>query len=161
MAQQIARRLKLSRFYQDVLCRLIDQHLRPLFLYQHHQKGQLTSNGETRFCEDCHSFGTALLFHATNDMLGKTNKTAGMEDTLTFFHRLHTLLSEYRNLLETPSLINGDDLQTIFGLTPSSYFQEVLFAVQSAPFHGSIKTREEALILAEEYISAHPPASIK
>ena len=55
--------------------------------------------------------------------------------------------------IRPPRLVTGDDLLAI-GLTPGPLFREILNAVEEAQLNDSIRTREEALILAKSLIPA-------
>ena len=74
----------------------------------------------------------------------------------------HRLLDNYnfvrRFIDETPAeeirpprLVTGDDLLTM-GLNPGPVFKEILNAVEEAQLNDSIRSREEALILAKSLI---------
>jgi poly(A) polymerase len=55
--------------------------------------------------------------------------------------------------IRPPRLVTGDDLLAI-GLRPGPLFKEILNAVEEAQLNDSIRTREEALILAKSLIPA-------
>jgi poly(A) polymerase len=55
--------------------------------------------------------------------------------------------------IRPPRLLTGDDLLAI-GLRPGPVFKEILNAVEEAQLNDSIRTREEALILAKSLIPA-------
>jgi poly(A) polymerase len=55
--------------------------------------------------------------------------------------------------IHPPRLVTGDDLLTM-GLSPGPVFKEILEAVEEAQLNDSIRTREEALILAKSLIPA-------
>lgn len=55
--------------------------------------------------------------------------------------------------IRPPRLVTGDDLLSM-GLSPGPVFKEILEAVEEAQLNESIRTREEALILAKSLIPA-------
>lgn len=55
--------------------------------------------------------------------------------------------------IRPPRLLTGDDLLAI-GLKPGPAFKEILNAVEEAQLNDSIRTREEALVLAKSLISS-------
>jgi poly(A) polymerase len=56
-------------------------------------------------------------------------------------------------VIRPPRLLTGDDLLAI-GLSPGPVFKEILNAVEEAQLNDSIRTRDEALILAKSLIPA-------
>jgi tRNA nucleotidyltransferase/poly(A) polymerase len=88
-------------------------------------------------------------------------------DPLTGFWRMHysTVREIVRRYYETPEdvlpsrLIDGNDLQAQFHMTAGPHLREVLESVHQAQLEGVIKTRNEALTLAEQIIRTNKLAS--
>ena len=154
MAKAITKRLKFSNreiLYIDFIIR---NHIRPLFLFTAYQKKTLTNKGITRFFNKCGDNTPALLLHTIADIQGKGNKgDARDEDFINFAKKM---IQDYMSVFipgkKLPPLLTGYDLITEFGLTPSPLFKKVLNHVEKARLCKTIKSRQDALILAKKII---------
>ncbi|MBF0541831.1 MAG: CCA tRNA nucleotidyltransferase [Nitrospirae bacterium] len=61
--------------------------------------------------------------------------------------------NEYLPLSKKPRLINGDDLEEIFGIEPSVQFREILNMVEEKRLAGEICSKEEAVRVVEKFLA--------
>jgi len=67
---------------------------------------------------------------------------------------LSAWLTEKDNLITPPLLLDGHDLQRIFGLQPGKCFGRLLDALEEAQASGEIQTREQAQAFIQQRISS-------
>ncbi|MFC1857330.1 CCA tRNA nucleotidyltransferase [Thermodesulfobacteriota bacterium] len=155
MAKDILTRLKFSNRATDYITFIIRNHIWPLFLFTAQQKKTLTPKGRLRFYLNCGANTPSLLLHATADMQGKENKPGKHTDAFVKF--AEELLVHYFNAFRPqkmkPPLITGHDLINEFQLSPSSIFKKILDVVEEARLSQTIKSKEEALKLVEDFLS--------
>jgi poly(A) polymerase len=71
---------------------------------------------------------------------------------------VHHYFTKHESTIDPQVLITGDDLITVFSLTPGPLFQTVLEAVREEQAEGNIKNREEALSFANKLLQEKKPA---
>ncbi len=148
---KIGHRLKLSRKEMHFVESLIENHLRPLHLFNADQKGMLTGKGVARFFMRCRELTPYLLLHSLADMEGKNRTPQAREIEFRGFIRelAHHYHGEFKPRSESEPLITGRDLIEIFGLSPSPDFKRLLSMVEAARYEGRIETREDALRMVQ------------
>jgi len=154
MAKAITTRLKFSNRERLYIDHIIRNHIRPLFLFTAYQKKTLTNKGIIRFFNKCGDNTPALLLHAIADIQGKWNKgNARDKDFISFAKKMiQDYISVFKPEKKLPPLLTGYDLMTEFGLTPSPLFKKILNNVEEARLCKTIKSRQDALILAKKII---------
>ncbi|MCX5882336.1 MAG: HD domain-containing protein [Deltaproteobacteria bacterium] len=154
LAKEILNRLKFSSKDTEYLCLLIQNHLRPVLLYQAHQNQTLTRKGIVRLFRSLDTHAPDLLIHALADAHAKAEKACDMDPS--YFGFIEDLLKSYfqdytPRKSEAP-LITGKDLITLFGLHPSSAFKIILEAVEEARLSQTLAGREDALALVRAWL---------
>ena len=155
MAVDACRRLRLSNRHQTYIIFIIQNHLRPLFLFTGHQRQKLTRKGITRFFRQSAPFTVDLLIHAIADARGKT---AGQRQTAfeSFCRQLiRSYLIEFRPKAALPPLITGHDLIRQCHLRPSPLFSEILFRVETERLAGRLNSRMDALQWVKNFLTGH------
>jgi putative nucleotidyltransferase with HDIG domain len=153
MAQGICQRLKMSKHDRSYIAFMIQNHLRPLLLFNAYQRGDLTPKGITRFVRKFQDHAVGLMIHAVADQQAKGQNSHA---PLAFIRFGRTILDSYFSVLKpkmkTPRLLTGHDLMETFGLKPSRLIGSVLEGLEEARLNGEIGSKEEALALAARMI---------
>ncbi len=158
LAKEILTRLKFSSKDTEYLCLLIQNHLRPVLLYQAHQNQTLTRKGIVRFFRsliiDETGHAPDLLIHALADACAKTEKVCDIDPSFTCFigDMLKSYFQDFVPRKREAPLINGHDLITLFGLKPSATFKIILDVVEEARLLQTLASREDALTLVRRWL---------
>lgn len=145
MAAAIHRRLRLANRKSKYIERIIQDHMRPLFLFTAHRREKLTRRALTRFFRKTTPYTPDLIFFALADMQAKDN-TADRVAAFTDFAAglLHTYYVDFLPASKKPPFVTGNDLIHA-GLKPSARFAEILERMETERLAGHINTREQAL----------------
>lgn len=143
----MADRLKFSNDEKKHGQTVIQNHLRPLFLFDNFRANRLSARSKTRLYMDCGQFTPDVLLHGLADSLSKRNDEDPDTKQL-FMGFVREVAKDYatRHLpaLDQSKLITGGDLISEYGLTPSPQFRAILTRVEEARLAGLISTRDEA-----------------
>ncbi|MDX9787734.1 MAG: HD domain-containing protein [Desulfobacterales bacterium] len=155
-AQCICKRLRCANTAQNFITAIIARHVRPLHLYQAFQKQTLTDKAITCFFMTCGDDTPYLLWHVAADLFGKG---AASHSTLAPFTAflcmlLNRFFTEFKIKSSSPPLLTGKDLIAEFGLPPSALFKHILARVETARLSGTCTTRNAAISLVRDYLSA-------
>ncbi|KPJ75930.1 MAG: hypothetical protein AMJ54_13460 [Deltaproteobacteria bacterium SG8_13] len=146
-------RLKMSKRDSGYIDFIIRSHIRPLHLFIAHGNGRLTGRGKTRFFTRCGPQTPDLLLHCMADILGKGTGDDRNRRFVDFARQLlQAYLAEYLPRRSRRPLLNGRDLMEAFGLPPSPLLGRLLRQVEEARLAGDIRTRAQALKLAENLV---------
>ena len=156
IAAAIGRRLKLSNRQRHVADAIIRHHIRPLFLYLASEAGRLGRNGTVRFFNRCGGLPLPIIVHAMADIMAKGE---GMQDRDSgFINFCDGLLDAYIDYkarqAAVPPLISGNDLISVFGLSPSPRFKHILNRVDEGRLSGELDTRNQALKWVQAHLSS-------
>jgi len=147
IAAGIGRRLRLSREQRHVADAIIRHHLRPLFLFQASEAGSLGRRGMTRFFTRCGGLTLPIVVHTMADIMAKGAVLDGRNER--FIRFCSELMKTYGAYLDRrtalPRLISGHDLKSVFGLTPSPLFAQILKQVDERRLSGELETRAQAM----------------
>ena len=150
----ISRRLRLSNKQREVSDAIIRHHIRPLFLFLSSEKGSLGPSGIVRFFNRCNNLTLPIIVHAMADIMAK-GKVLQDRDSgfISFCDRLVKAYIDYKNRqAAVPPLINGHDLISVFGLSPSPRFKHILNRVDEQRLSGDLDTRDQALKWVGSYL---------
>ncbi len=154
LAEEILTRLKFSGKDTEYLCLLIQNHLRPVLLYQAHQNQTLTRKGILRLFRSLDIHVPDLLVHALADAFAKTENARNMDPSFSGFIEdlLKSYFQDFVPRKKEKRLITGQDLITLFGLKPSPAFKTILEVVEEARLLQTFSSREEALALVKTWL---------
>ena len=142
---------------------MVQNHLRPLLLFDAHQRGSLTSKGIVRFVRRFQNHIIGLLIHGMADQKAKCG--VGVESYAEYERFSEQILSAYfsdlKPRMEIPRLVSGHDLIRQFNLKPSKFLGTLLEKVEEARLSGEIGTKKEALELAHFLIELEGDAGIE
>lgn len=154
LAEDIMRRLRLSRGEIETAERTIREHLRPAQLAR---APHVTNRAVYRFFRDTGDNGIDVCVLSLADSRGKAvpaineSTDARLRDTLT------TLLERYYgapdSVITPPTLIDGRTLMQELNLPPGPQVGQLLESIREAQAGGEVSSREEALALARRIIT--------
>ena len=137
---------------------LVGQHMRPFHLIKSQQDGEVTTKACIRLIKMVGDELPGLFLLAMADaMAGKGERSpVGIEeDLVALFARVESVRrNNVVPVLVNKPLITGEDLINQLHLSPGPLFGIILNAVRDAQMEKKIRSREEALLLAEEVVQA-------
>jgi tRNA nucleotidyltransferase/poly(A) polymerase len=152
---KVLRQMRFTRTEVRLGETIVRHHMRPLLL-----AGQETVSSRAiyRFFRDTRQAGIEVLLHALADH--QATYADGAQDKR--WPRLVALtarmLADYwerqAERIAPPRLIDGHELMRVFGLQPGPHVGALLEAVREAQVSGEIRTRDEALALAQKELDA-------
>lgn len=143
MIAPIAERLRMSNAERDAVAFIIKNHMR-IFHLMRNNAGR---SARIRFIREAGDMLYALALHSLADMRAKGEPDeAGEAEYLAFAGELIALReNEVLPAMRRPRLIDGKDVMSALGVSPSPVVGEMLREVETAVIEGRITTREEAL----------------
>ncbi len=158
IALRLMQRLRFSSREAELVRAMVDEHLRPLQLFQ---QGMPTRKAIYRFFRDTGEAGIDTLFLSLADHLATVGPRIDLEGwrrhVAVVDYLLRTRLHE-PEVVHPPKLIDGDDLMSELGLPPGPLVGELLEIVREAQAAGEVSTRDEAVELARRQLERHTPA---
>lgn len=153
VAQQICRRLRLSRQDSAYLVLLVREHMRP---GQLRASGPMTGRAVARFFRDLDTMVPDLLLHELADHLATRGPQLSQDGWYAHLAWVAQLLEvAYTPVAERqPPLVNGHDLIVTLNLTPGPQIGALLREIAEAQAAGEISSRAEALHLARSRLLA-------
>ena len=153
IAAGVLERLRFSSKEIKLVETLVTHHLRPT---QMSQEGLPSRRAIYRYFRDTGEVGVDILFSSMADHLATRGPNLDIDHW-----REHTRLVDYvltersseESLVKPPKLLSGDDLITIFGLSPGPALGDLLEAVREAQASGELNTKEEALAYVSRHLS--------
>jgi poly(A) polymerase len=129
-----------------------------------HMRTHLLAEGEVvtrravyRFFRDTRDAGVDTLLLCLADHLATPGPHLRMARWRKTVELVASMLTDYyerqQKVISPPKLINGHDLMDEFGLEEGPRIGELLEAVREAQVEGEVRTKEEALALAEELLT--------
>jgi putative nucleotidyltransferase with HDIG domain len=154
LAEAISCRLKFSKQDADYLRGLIQNHLRPVLLYQAHLDQSLSRKGIVRLFRSLNAHTPEILIMAIADARAKTQQVCDADPSFFAFitDLLKAYFQDYQPEANKAPLITGRDLISLFGLRPSPAFKSILEAVEEARLSHRLAGREEAMALVRTWL---------
>ncbi len=145
IAKEALLRLSFGKKAAKLAYTCVKLHLRPFFLYQLYQKGELTDRAIYRFFRDAGNYAFHVLLLSVADFGATSEEYRGELPLYESF--LKELISFYEDRLENlKPLLSGREIMEILGLDKPGkcvgVFKEKLLELQAL---GKVKTREEAV----------------
>ncbi len=146
LALEVAKRLKLSKAECNWVTDLVRHHMDLLPLIN--GRTALTPRVIYRFYQKVDEVGVAILLHTLADTIGTYGETLSREkweQAVTIAAQFLSAWWDHKESLVNPTpLLDGNDIQRLFGLNPGKKIGELLDALLEAQAGGEIKTQEEA-----------------
>ncbi|MFP4195052.1 MAG: CCA tRNA nucleotidyltransferase [Desulfobacterales bacterium] len=147
--RDINRRIRFSNKENLYTSFLVENHLRPLFLYILHERGKLRPKAVARFFMKTEPRTPELLMLAAADAQGK-NAQASTQFTDFLRDLASRYLNNYLPASRQPGLITGRDLISELGLEPSPLFSKIIQEIEEMRLAGLLKDRDQALRFIRE-----------
>jgi poly(A) polymerase len=157
MAAAVTGRLKFSNPDAAYLHELIENHLRPVLLYQAHQRQSLTRRGIVGLFMSLNDRAPDLLIMALADAFAKTETSLDMDPSYAAFisDLIKMYFQDYLPRKSRAPLITGRDLIARFGLRPSPLFKTILVAVEEARLSQAIANQRDAIALVRAWLASN------
>ena len=160
MFLEIAARLRMSRKESEGIGRLIDMHMHPFHLSTVRRRQELSRKALLKICRRAGEDLPGLFVLAMADSLasrGPKKPVKSMEEEVAMlFAEVQRAKERYiEPVLAGGPLVNGHDLQKVFGLVPGPHFRRILDEVELAQVEGKIHSRRQALSWLESYLRGH------
>jgi poly(A) polymerase len=152
MLREAAVRLRLSKDEVTVLKRIVLFHLRPGYLADN---PILTKRARFRFFRDSDCEAISVLLISLADQRATKGPLATRQSRLRHERVVRRLIKDYfqkKKEKKAKRLINGNDLIRHFKLEPSPLIGRILSEVEEAQAIGKIKTKTEALKIANSVL---------
>lgn len=153
IAEDIARRLKLSNGETDALRNMVFWHLRPGYLADNED---ITKRAIFRYFRDTGLEAVSVLLLSMADQRSTKGPLTSEESRIRHEHACLGLIKEYFRRSKEKKLrrlVNGDDLIRRFKMQPSPLLGKILLQLEESQAIGKIKTKKEALAMAAVLIS--------
>lgn len=151
---RILERLRFSNREIRVVEGLVYHHLRPVQMAD----GQLpTQRAIYRYFRDAGEIGIDILLLALADYLASRGPLVSMEEWSGQCRVMNYILAErerQQTRIPPVQLLDGHDIMRVFGLAPGPLIGKLLSRVHEAYASGELSTKEEALALIREELSA-------
>ena len=155
----IASRFKWGREDSNYVSRLISIHMWPFHLNNARRKTGLTPKAYLRLVKATAGEFPGLFMLAMADSLAGrgTGKPPAMEeDVASLYSEVDEVyLQKIQPVLESPRLLDGNDLKELFGLKPGPIFKEIFANLENGQVEGEVKTREEAIAWVKNFLQDH------
>ena len=152
-----ARRLRLSSAEAKTIATLIRLHMRPFLLMPAFRQGELTWRALGRLVRAARAELPGLFALAMADSLAGQGPQKPEDSEAVLADLADEALRFLKERLEPqerhPRLLSGHDLIRL-GLKPGPKFRQILTAVEEAQWEGAVRTREDALRMAQGLVEA-------
>ena len=152
IAENIARRLKLSNDEINSLKIMVLWHLRPGYLADNEE---LTPRAKFRYFRDTGREAIGILLLSLADQRATKGPLTTDESRRRHEKLVSGLIKEYfrrKKEKKIPRLINGDDLMRKFKLGPSPLIGKILAEIEELQAIGKIKIKKQAFQVAKKFI---------
>jgi poly(A) polymerase len=154
----ISARFKWSREDSDYVSRLISIHMWPFHLNNARRKTGLTPKAYLRLVKATKGEFPGLFMLAMADSLagrGKGKPLAMEEDVASLYSEVNEVYQQkIQPVLDSPRLLDGNDLMKLFGLDPGPLFKEIFENLESAQVEGEVSSREGAIDWVKKFLQA-------
>ena len=153
-----AKALCMSRQEVDYLTRVVKNHMRVHFLAM--SKDPFTERAIHRFFRDTGEVGLDICLLTMADLLATYEGTlseAQFENELNVVVRLlEGWFNKNDSIVAPPKVLDGNDIQVIFGLPPGPLLKEILTALHEAQAVNEVRTKDEALGFVRQFLGRKP-----
>lgn len=151
IVREYAERYRWGKQAGEFVARIVEEHLRPFYLRESLQKGQLTNKGRAKFWRECESIAPHLFLHAIADAIGSGDTDQEIKALLDTIHDLTEF--KLRELSKVPikSLLNGKEIMELLNIPQGPTVGLIKKALEEAQMEGLVKTKEEAVRFIKDY----------
>jgi poly(A) polymerase len=153
LAQAILKRLKFARKDIQIITTLIEQHLRPLNLFNQEERSE---DAFYRFFRATGTEGIGVLLIAYGDIATARGPLTDPARDSEFFGLISEMFryyfEEYFPSVNTPELLKGRDLMAFLQMKPGPKMGELLKEIRESQLLGRLRNRQEALDFARNWL---------
>lgn len=153
LSEAILKRLKFARKDIQIITTLIEQHLRPLNLFNQEERSE---DSFYRFFRATGTEGIGVLLIAYGDISTARGPLADPARDSEFFALISEMIryyfEEYFPSVNTPELLKGRDLMAFLQMKPGPKMGELLKEIRDAQLLGKLRDRQEALDFARNWL---------
>ncbi len=145
MVREIGKRMRWGGEVTEFVAKMVENHLRPFYLRESLQRGQLTDRGRAKFWRECQDFAPHLFLHAVADALGSGDDE---EEIRALLETIHDLCEYKRNRYDhipLEPLLNGKEIMELFNLPQGPIIGKVKKLLEQAQLDGLVKDKAEAI----------------
>lgn len=153
IALEVCRRLRLGEQAAKFVAKIVEHHLRPFYLRESLEKGQLTRKGLARFWVDCEDVAPHLFLHAIADGLASGDSQEEMLNLLKTIEELTHFKLSMNSQTKLEPLLNGKEIMEIFKVPQGPIVGKLKNLLLEAQMEGKVKTKEEAIEFLRSYLS--------
>lgn len=150
MAEKLLQRLKFARKDIQIICLMVEHHLRPLNLFNNEERDYY------KFFRAAGQEAIGIILIAYGDMSaarGPLADSSRMDEYRSLMADLFRYYrEEYYPAVHTPELIKGRDLMVQFQMKPGPLMGQLLKEVRESQLTGLLRTREQALEFASKWL---------
>lgn len=155
MAWELGKRMMLSNAESEWLRKLVLYHMCPV-PFMHSEKLP-AKRAIHRFFKDTGSTGIAVVILSLADKLATYGETIEMSKWQHEVNISRVLMSSWwvdqNSVVSPPPLLNGNDIQALFGLAPGKRIGTLLTALTEAQACGEVRTKEEAKVFIQDSLN--------
>ncbi len=140
-----------GRHATEFIARIVEEHLRPFYLRESLQKGQLTRKGKAKFWRECEDIAPHLFLHAIADAIGSGDPQEQLRALLETIDHLVHFKREELSKVPIKSLLNGKEIMELLGIPQGPTVGALKKALEEAQSEGLVRTREEAVNFVKDY----------
>ncbi|MBI4746026.1 MAG: HD domain-containing protein [Deltaproteobacteria bacterium] len=148
ISADIAKRLKLSRRSEMILCGLTANHMRVLGLSK---LRKATKRARYRFFRDADGYGLELLILSLADAMATPVEGKRLEDLKGLIGNLAEYYFEEFTAVPQRPLITGKDIMRLFGIPEGKKVGKLMEAVREAEALGKVSDTKEAIDYLKKY----------
>lgn len=153
-----AKALCLSRQEVDYLVRVVKNHMRVHFLAM--SKDPFTDRAIHRYYRDTGEIGLDICLLTMADLLATYEATlteSQFEKELGVVLRLlEGWFTKWDSIVSPCKVLDGNDIQVIFGLPPGPLLKEILTSLHEAQAVNEVRTKDEAIRFVRQFLSRKP-----
>jgi poly(A) polymerase len=156
IAERLLQRLKFARKDAQLICLMIEHHLRPLQLFNQNEK---SSDDFRKFFRAVGAEAVGVLLISYADMNAARGPLANPDRDSQFLEMMQKMFAfyfeEYYPAVNTPELIKGRDVMAVLQMPPGPLIGELLKEVREAQLDGRLHNRDEALDFARNWLKTN------
>ena len=150
----IGRDLRWGSKATDFIAKLVRHHLRPFYLRDSREKGQLKDRGKAKFWKECGDIAPHLFLLSIADARASGDSPQEVESLL----RTIEELIEFRRKVEKEErekpLLNGKEIMDILGIEPGPLVGRIKEELTIAQMEGKVRDRDDAVSFVRKVYSS-------
>ncbi len=151
IVEEVGKRLRWGEEATKFVSGLVRYHLRPFYLREALERGQLKDKGRVNFWRECGELTPHLFLLALADAIASGDTKEEIEMLLKTVEDLRRFREENAQKVEVKPLLNGYEIMEVLGIGPGKTIGEIKKALEEAQIEGKVKTKEEAVEFVKKF----------